>query len=150
MTHLVIFLITEIFAFFVSGWDTLSFQSRHSWLLFCETLKDTRDLIHCTGQAFESFSCHSCLFTLCVIIETNNVETPLLSKGIPFSYGSTICVSAEYLNTHSQKGACCVIVFCRKLPFMSNWTSLFNVLFNVTSHGPRFRHLILISWMSVA
>lgn len=101
-------------------------------LLFCETLKDTRDLIHCTGQVFQNFSCHSCLSALCVIIiENNNIDTALLSNDIPFSYGSTVCVSSEYLKRLSQKGVCCVTVFRRKLPSMSNWTSLFNMLFDL-------------------
>lgn len=68
----------------VSGWGTLSFPSRHSWLLFCENLKDTRDLMHCTVQVFENFSCHSCLFTLCVIIWIENFDTPLLNSNIHF------------------------------------------------------------------
>lgn len=105
----------------LSGWDILSFQSRSSWFLFSETLKDTRDWVHSTRQMVENFSCHSCISNLCIIIGKNNIDTPLLSKDNSFSYESSICVSTEYSKRCSQKGVCYWIFeetpFCEQLGF---------------------------------
>lgn len=119
MTHLLRCLMIETFIF---HWvDILSFQSRPSWFLFCKTLKDTRDWIQSTRRVFENFSCHSCIFNLCIIFEKNNIDTPLLSKDISFSYESSICVPVEYSKRCSQEGVCyCFFqetTFCEQLDF---------------------------------
>lgn len=102
MTHPLRCLRIEIFTF---HWlDEIFCHFRVDPLGFYSVrLKDIRDWIHSTRQAFENFSCHSCIFNLCIIIERNHIDAPLLSKDISFSYESPICVSTEYSKMFTER-----------------------------------------------